>query len=60
MGAQRKCPTKRFQICYDYVKRKPKWFFSFFISSNFTFPLMNALAYVDIDQSIHKGKSKVA
>ena len=31
----------------------------FFISYNFTFPLMNALFYVKIDQSFHKGKSKV-
>ena len=31
-----------------------------FISSNFHFPLINALVYVDIDQGIHKGKMKVA
>ena len=33
--------------------------FMFFISSNFTFSLMNALVYVNIGQGIHKGKSKV-
>ena len=32
----------------------------FFISYNFTFSLMNALVYDDIDQGIHKGKMKVA
>ena len=31
-------------------------FFSFFISCNFEFYLMNALVYVDIDQGIHKGQ----
>ena len=41
-------------------KESPCSFFSFFIYSNFHFPLMNALVYVDIDQSIHKGKMKVA
>ena len=35
-------------------------FFSFFISCNFIFSLMNDLVYVNIDQGIHKGKSKVA
>ena len=35
-------------------------FFSFFISSNFEFSLMNALVYVDIDRGIHKGKLKNA
>ena len=35
-------------------------FFSFFISDNFEFYLMNALVYVDIDQGIHEGKMKVA
>ena len=34
--------------------------FMFFISSDFTFSLMNALVYVNIGQGIHKGKSKVA
>ena len=38
----------------------PMNYFSFFISNNFTFSLINALVYVDIDQDIHKGKSKVA
>ena len=32
----------------------------FFISSNFTFSLMNTLVYADIDQGIHKEKSKVS
>ena len=35
-------------------------FVLFFISYNFTFSLMNALVYVEIDQGIHKGKSEVA
>ena len=35
-------------------------FFSFFISFNLIFPLMNALVYVNIDQGIHKEKTKVA
>ena len=47
-------------MCYAYEKRKPMQFFSFFILGNFTFSLMNALVYADIDQGIHKGKSKVA
>ena len=47
-------------MCYVYEKRKPMQFFSFFILGNFTFSLMNALVYADIDQGIHKGKSKVA
>ena len=32
----------------------------FSFGATFTFPLMNALVYADIDQGIHKGKSKVA
>ena len=32
----------------------------FSFGATFTFPLMNALVYADIDQDIHKGKSKVA
>ena len=51
---------KCFKIWYVYGKRKPTWFFSFFISSNFHFTLINARVYVDIDQGIHKGKMKVA
>ena len=39
---------------------QPLLVFSFFTSSNFTFPLMNALVFEDIVQGIHKGKSKVA
>ena len=57
---QLKNREKCFKICYVYGKRKPMQFFSFFIQSNFHFPLMNALVYVDIDQGIHKGKTKVA
>ena len=57
---QLKNQEKCFKICYVYGKRKPTQFFSFFIQSNFHFPLMNALVYVDIDQGIHKGKMKVA
>ena len=34
--------------------------FFVFISSNFHFPLTNALVYVNIDQGIYKGKMKVA
>ena len=41
-------------------KENPGSFFSFFISSNFEFYLMNALVYVDIDWGIHKKKLKVA
>ena len=40
---------KCFKIWYVYGKRKPTWFFSFFISSNFHFSIINALVYVDID-----------
>ena len=32
----------------------------FSFGATFTFPLMNALVYADIDQDIHKGKIKVA
>ena len=32
----------------------------FSFGATFTFPLMNALVYADIDQDIHEGKSKVA
>ena len=32
----------------------------FSFGATFTFPLMNALIYVNIDQGIHEGKSKVA
>ena len=39
-------------------KKKTQVVFSFFISSNFNFYLMNALVYVDIDQGIHKGKNE--
>ena len=41
-------------------KENPHSFLLFFILNNFTFPLMNALVYVDIVQGIHKGKSKFA
>ena len=41
-------------------KENPLSFFSFFISSNFEFYLMNALVYVDVDQGIHMEKLKVA
>ena len=41
-------------------KKKTHVTFLFIISSNFTFSLMNALVYADIDQGIHKGKSKVS
>ena len=37
---------------YIYRKRKPTQYFSFFISSNFEFQLMNALFYVNIDRVI--------
>ena len=43
---------KRFKICYVYVKRKPRWYFSFFLSSNFeflVFTLMNANALVYVE-----------
>ena len=47
-------------ICYILCMRNAiKFFFSFFISHNLSFPLINALFYVDIDQSFHKGKSKI-
>ena len=51
---------KFFKIWYVYGKRKTTQFFSFFISSNFHFPLMNVLVYVNIDQGIYNGKMKVA
>ena len=36
--------------------KKTKVFFSFFISCNFEFYLMNALVYVDVDQGLNKVK----
>ena len=39
--------------------KKTQVVFSFSISCNFTFSLMNALVYVDIDHGIHKRKSKI-
>ena len=45
---------------YLYKKKTQVVFFWFFILSDFHFYLMNALVYVDIDQSIHKVKRKVA
>ena len=47
--------TNFLKICHIFYS-----FFSFFISSNFEFYLMNALVYVNIDQGIYKGKSKLA
>ena len=47
------------QMLQNAFKKKTRVVFSFFISSNFTFCLMNALVYVDIDQGIHKGKVKL-
>ena len=40
-------------------KKKTQVVFSFFISSNFQFSLMNDLVHVDISQGIHKVKIKV-
>ena len=37
----------------DACIRKSRYFFSFFISCNLTFSLMNAQVYVNIDQGIH-------
>ena len=43
-------PTKCFKICHIYRKRNTHVVFClFFISSNFTFYLMNALIYVVVD-----------
>ena len=48
-------------LLYILCIKKPTYYLvSFFTLSNFTFPHKNALVYVDIDQGIHKRKSKVA
>ena len=43
-----------------YVSENPCSFFRFSFHATLYFYLMNALVYVDIDQGIHMGKSKVA
>ena len=43
--------ASRFAILLEY--ENPRSFFLFFISCYFIFPLMNAVVYIDIDQSIH-------
>ena len=58
--AQLNSLEKRFKICHIFGIRKPMYFFSFFISCNFEPYLMNALAYVNIDQGIQKVRLKVA
>jgi hypothetical protein len=62
MGGLRsaKCSSKMLQNLLYFVYKKTHVVFSFFISCNFAFSLMNSLVYVDIDQGIHKGKSGVA
>ena len=50
--------TSKFAIFY--VSLNPCSFFRFSFRATLYFYLMNALVYVDIDQGIHKGKSKVA
>ena len=44
----------------SFMYKKTHEVFSFIISCNFTFVLMNALVYVDMDQGVYKGKNKVA
>ena len=39
-----------------FMYKKTRVVFLFLISCNFTFSLLNALVYVDIDQGIHKVK----
>ena len=41
-------------------KENPSSFFRFSFGATLSFTLMNALVYGDIDQSIHKGKMKIA
>ena len=52
---QLKNREKCFKICYVYGERKPMQFFSFFIQSNFHFPLMSTQTRAFI-----RGKFKVA
>ena len=47
--------NKRFLVNLKTEKNASK--FAIFIYSNFHFPLMNALVYVDIDPGIYKGKN---
>ena len=54
------CSSETIQNLLFFMYRKTCIVFLFFILCNFTFFLMNALIYVDIDQGIHMGKSKVA
>ena len=50
--------TSKFAIFYVY--ENPHSIFFFILCNFFTFSLMNSLLYVNKDQGIHKGKSKVA
>ena len=47
-------PAKFFKICHIYRKRKCTH-----ILSNFEFPFINALVYVEVDQSIYKMKKSM-
>ena len=55
-----KFSSEKLQNLLSFMYKKTHEVFSFIISCNFTFVLMNALVYVDIDQGIYKGKKKVA
>ena len=52
---------KRFKICYVYVKRKSKYFFHFSFRATFSFTLINAPVYIDIEPhrtGHYKGKTQ--
>ena len=56
-----KCSSETLQnLLYLMYKKTHVVFFRFSFHATLCFYLMNALVYVDIDQGIHKGKSKVA
>ena len=55
-----KYSSEMLQNLLYFLYKKTHVVFFVFHFVNFTFSLMNALAYVDIDQGIRKGKSKVA
>ena len=47
-------------LLYFMYKKAHIHFFRFSFHATLYFNLMNALVYIDIDQGIHMGKSKVA
>ena len=55
-----KFSSKMLQNLLYFMYKETYIVFSCFNSSNFFFALINALVYVNIDQGIHKWKSKVA